>query len=147
FGPGFEFGAQGHARGPGEPTPHAQFRTVSPGFFAALGVPLLAGRDFTDDDRRGGELVVIVSQSLAQREFPSQDAVNQHLMWTDPVMKFIDVSTAPRRVIGVVPDIDDEHVVPGPILTVYHPFEQQAVWGGRLFVHTRQDPYALVPTV
>jgi hypothetical protein len=79
--------------------------------------------------------------------FPSQDAVNRHLRWTDPVMAFIEVSTAPRRVIGVVPDIDDEHLVPGPMLTVYHPFEQQVIWGGRLFVHARQDPYALVPGV
>jgi hypothetical protein len=108
---------------------------------------MLAGRDFTDADRRDSELVVIVSQSLAQRMFPSQDAVNRHLRWTDPVMAFIEVSTAPRRVVGVVPDIDDEHLVPGPMLTVYHPFEQQVVWGGRLFVHARQHPYALVPDV
>jgi hypothetical protein len=108
---------------------------------------MLAGRDFTDADRRDSELVVIVSQSLAQRMFPSQDAVNRHLRWTDPVMAFIEVSTAPRRVVGVVPDIDDEHLAPGPVLAVYHPFEQQVVWGGRLFVHARQDPYALVPAV
>jgi ABC-type antimicrobial peptide transport system permease subunit len=62
-------------------------------------------------------------------------------------MSFIEVSTAPRRVVGVVPDIDDEHLVPGSVLSVYHPFEQQVVWGGRLFVHARQDPYALVPSV
>jgi predicted permease len=147
FGPGFEFSGEGHVKHPGEQDPRANFRTVSPGFFAALGVPMLAGRDFTDADRRDSELVVIVSQSLAQRMFPSQDAVNRHLRWTDPVMSFIEVSTGPRRVIGVVPDIDDEHLVPGPMLTVYHPFEQQVVWGGRLFVHARQDPYALVPGV
>ena len=77
----------------GEEDPRARFRTVSPGFFAALGVPIIAGRDFNDADRRDAEKVVIVSQSLAQRMFPNQDAVNRHLMWTDPVMKFIDVST------------------------------------------------------
>src|SRR3990170_616044 len=147
FGPGFEFSGEGHVKAPGEQDPRANFRTVSPGFFAALGVPMLAGRDFTDADRRSSDLVVIISQSLAQRMFPSQDAVNRHMRWTDPVMEFIEVSTAPRRVIGVVPDIDDEHLVPGPMLTVYHPFEQQVVWGGRLFVHARQDPYALVPGV
>ena len=147
FGPGFEFRAEGHVRGPAEEDPRAHFRTVSPGFFAALGVPILAGRDFTEADRRGGEPVVIVSQSLAQRMFPSQDAVNRHMMWTDPVMEFIEVSTAPRRVVGVVADVDDEHVVPGPVLTVYHPFEQQVIWGGRLFVHAQTDPYALVPPV
>jgi predicted permease len=147
FGPGFDFSADGHVRAPGEEDPRAQLRTVSPGFFAALGVPIIAGRDFNDSDRRGGESVVIVSQSLAQRMFPGQDAVNRHIMWTDPVMKFIDISTAPRRIVGVAADIDDEHVVPGPALTVYHPFEQQEIWGGRLFVHAHTDPYALVTPI
>jgi putative ABC transport system permease protein len=146
FGPGFEFSADGHVRAPGEDNPRARFRTVSPGFFAALGVPILAGRDFTAADRRDGEQVVIVSQSVAQRMFPNQDAVNRHLMWTDPVMQFIDVSTKPRRIIGVAADIDDENVVAGPALSVYHPFEQE-IGGGRLFVHTRADPYALVTPI
>ncbi|MGB2887017.1 MAG: ADOP family duplicated permease [Candidatus Acidiferrales bacterium] len=146
FGPGFEFSADGHVRAPGEEDPRARFRTVSPGFFAALGVPIIAGRDFTDADRRGSEAVVIVSQSVAQRMFPNQDAVNHHMMWTDPVMKFIDVSTAPRRIVGVAADVDDENVVPGPALTVYHPLEQE-IGGGRLFVHARTDPYALVTPI
>ena len=146
FGPGFQFSADGHVRGPGEEDPRAQFRTVSPGFFAALGVPILAGRDFNDADRSNGESVVIVSQSLAQRMFPNQDAVNRHLMWTDPVMKFIDVSTAPRRIIGVAADLDDEHVVPGPTLAVYHPMDQ-GFGGGRLFVHAKGNPYALVTPI
>jgi putative ABC transport system permease protein len=146
FGPGFQFSADGHVRGPGEEDPRARFRRVSPGFFAALGIPVIAGRDFTDADRHGGEPVVIVSQSVAQRIFPNQDAVNHHMMWTDPVMKFIDVSTAPRRIVGVAADVDDENVAPGPALTVYHPLEQE-IGGGRLFVHTRADPYTLVPPI
>ncbi len=147
FGPGFQFSADGHVRASGEEDPRAQLRTISPGFFAALGVPILAGRDFDDSDRRGGESVVIISQSIAQRMFPGQDAVNRHVMWTDPVMKFVDISTAPRRIVGVVADLDDEHVVPGAALTVYHPFEQMEIWGGRLFVHTSANPYTLVTPV
>ena len=146
FGPGFEFSADGHVRAPGEENPRARFRTVSPGFFAALSVPLIAGRDFNDADRRYGERVVIVSQSVAQRMFPNQDAINRHVMWTDQVMKFIEVSPAPRRIVGVVADIDDENVVPGPALTVYHPLEQE-IGGGRLFVHASTNPYALVSPV
>jgi putative ABC transport system permease protein len=146
FGPGFQFSADGHVRAAGEEDPRARFRTVSPGFFAALGVPILAGRDFNEADKKGGEQVVIVSQSLAQRMFPNQDAVNRHMKWTDPVMKFIDVSPAPRRIVGVAADVDDENVVPGPALTVYHPFEQE-IGGGRIFVHARTDPYALVPPI
>src|ERR1017187_3551151 len=147
FGPGFQFSADGHQRSSGEEDPRAQFRSVSPGFFAALGVPLLAGRDFNDNDRMGSEMVVIVSQSLARRMFPNQDAVNRHLFWTDPIMNFIDISAKPRRIVGVAADLDDEHVVPGAALNVYHPFGQENTWGGRLFIHARTDPYALVTPV
>jgi predicted permease len=148
FGPGFSFSADGHLRAPGEEDPRGRFRTVSPGFFASLGVPIIAGRDFKDADRRGAELVVIVSQSVTQRMFPNQDAVNRHMTWTDPMMKFIDVSPAPRRIVGVAADVDDESVAPGPAMTVYHPFAQEQLWGGRrLFVHARGNPYTLVSPV
>jgi len=156
FGPGFQLSGEGHAKGAREEDPRAQFRVVSPSFFAALGVPLLSGRDFNDDDKRGGEPVVIISQSVAQRMFPGQDPVNHHLMWTDPVMKFIYVGTGPRRIVGVVADVDDEHIVPTAALTVYHPFGQVpdgeadkelSVFGGRLFVHTQMDPHGLVTPI
>jgi predicted permease len=141
-----QFSTEGRLRGPGEEDPRARFRTISPGFFATLGVPLLSGRDFTDTDRRGSEPVVIVSQSLAQRMFPNQDAVNRRLMWTDPVLKFIGISPEPRRIVGVVADVEDEHITPGPAITVYHPLGQAFV-GQRAFVHTRSDPYPLVSPV
>ena len=146
FGPGFQFSVEGYAKANGEEDPRARFRTISPGFFAALGVPIIAGRDFSEADRRDAEPVVIVSQSLARRMFPTSDALNRRLMWTDPVMKFVDISTSPRRIVGIVADVDDENVVPGPALSVYHPFEQE-IGGGRLFVHARTDPYSLVPPI
>jgi putative ABC transport system permease protein len=62
------------------------------------------------------------------------------------VMKFIGVSTAGRRIIGVAADLDDENIVPGPKLTVYHPLEQE-FGGGRLFVHAKVDPYTLVTPI
>ena len=156
FGPGLAFTGEGHVNGVHEEDPRAMFRVVSPSFFAALGVPIIAGRDFDDNDRRGGEPVVIVSQSLAQRMFPGQDPINRHVMWTDPVMSFIFVSKGPRRIVGVAADVDDEHIVPGAALTVYQPFGQipddaankeLPLFGGRLFVHTRMDPYALVTPI
>jgi putative ABC transport system permease protein len=156
FGPGLQFTGEGHVKGSHEEDPLAQFRAVSPGFFAALGVPMIEGRDFNDDDRRGGEPVVIISQSVAQRMFPGQDPLDRHVMWTDPVMDFISMSKGPRRIVGVAADVDDEHVIPGAALTIYHPFGQVpenlsnngvSIFGGRLFVHTRMDPYALVTPV
>jgi predicted permease len=147
FGPGFQFSADGHVNAPGEEDPRARFRTISPGFFTALGVPIIAGRDFTDADRNSAERVVIVSQTLAQRMFPNMDAINRHVWWTDPVIKFVDISPAPRRIVGISADVDDENIVPGPALTVFHPFAQGQLFAGRLFVHTRSDPYALVQPV
>ena len=146
FGPGFQFSVEGYAKANGEEDPRARFRTVSPGFFAALGVPLLTGRDFNLTDTKDSEPVVIVSQSVAKRMFATQDVVNRKLMWTDPIMKFIDVNNGPRRIIGIAADVDDENIVPGAALTVYQPFEQQ-LFGGRLFVHSKGDPYALVSPI
>ncbi len=151
-GPGLQFTGEGHIKGNHEEDPLAQLRVVSPGFFAALGVPLVAGRDFNENDRRGGEPVVILSKSAAQRMFPGQDPINRHIMWTDPVLQFIYISPGPRRVVGVVADVDDEHIEPGPVLTIYHPFGQVPddtskelpLFGGRLFVHTRSDPHSLI---
>ena len=71
---------------------------------------MLAGRDFTDEDRGGSEPVAIVSQSVAQRLFPNGDAVNRQMWWTDP---YFGSKPLPRRIVGVVADVDDENVVRG----------------------------------
>jgi putative ABC transport system permease protein len=142
FGPGMSFAVEGYTPADGEEHPRARLRNVTPGFFATLGVPLLAGRDFTDDDRGGSELVVVVSQTLAQRLFPNGEALNRRFWWTEEYFG----KPVPRRIIGVVADVDDENVVPGPALTVYHPFRQVS-FANRLFVHTAGDPYALVAPV
>ncbi len=168
LGPGFLFTVEGYTPADGEENPRGRMRMVAPGFFAVLGVPIVAGRDFTDDDRRGSEPVTIVSESVARRLFggatgterervevarrgagdpadPIKAAVNRHLTWTDPVFSIYG-KPVPTRIIGVVADVDDENVVPGPALTIYRAAWQIGV-AGRLFVRAAGDPYALVPEV
>jgi predicted permease len=142
----FAFAAQGAARKNGLDDWRAKFRTVSPGYFETLGLPILDGRDFRDTDKNGSERVVIVSQSLAHTLFPGENPLNRELRWTDGVMKFIGISTDPRRIVGVVPDLDDENIIPSPAMTVYQPADQEG-WEGRLFVRTDGDPYALTPAI
>jgi predicted permease len=152
-----QFSGDGHVHAAGVEDPRAQSRTISPGFFAALGVPIIAGRDFNaldDNNDNNKEPVVIVSQTLAQRMFPNQDAVNRHVYWTDPVLQFATGTDlekarmmAPRRIIGVTADIDDLHVVPEATATIYSPFDEGTLFGGRLFIHTGANPYALAPSV
>lgn len=152
YGIGMQFSGDGHVHGKDDP--RAGIRTVSPGFFTSLGVPILEGRDFNDLDRKESEPVVIVSADLAQRMFPGQDAVGRHVYWTDPVFEFIPGTKeeksrflSPHRIIGVVADIDDVHIVPEPIPTIYGTFADGALFGGHLFIHTSANPYALVTPV
>jgi putative ABC transport system permease protein len=140
--PQLQFTVEGYTPAEGEENPHARLRVVAPRFFDVLGVPILAGRDFSTGDIAGSEPVVIVSQSIAQRLFADGNAVNRTLWWTDPLFG----TPKPRRIVGVVADVDDENMVPGPALTIYHPVQQLGV-AGRLFVHAAGDPYALVPSV
>jgi predicted permease len=142
FGAGVPFGAEGHTPANGDATPHARVRIVTPGFFAALGVPILAGRDFSGADGSDGERVVIVSRSVARRLFSDGHAIGRRLWWTDPVFGRRDL----RRIVGVVADVDDERVVAAEAFTIYHPF-RQLPYGGRLFVQAAGDPYALVAPV
>jgi predicted permease len=140
------FNVEGGTRGAPGDDPRSEFRSISPGFFASLGIPLAAGRDFNADDIDGAERVAIVSQSVVDKLFSGREALNRHMMWTDGVLRFIGISGEQRRIVGIVPDIDDEHIVGKPTMTVYHPFEQE-IFGGRVFVHTRGDPYPLVPQI
>ena len=151
-GIGLQFSGDGHVHGKDDP--RAQWRTISPGFFAALGVPLLEGRDFNDLDGKNNEPVVIVSETLAQRMFPGQDPLNRHVYWTDPVLAFLPGSdaeksrfTSPHRIIGVVADLDDLHIVPKPNSTIYGTFADSPMFGGHLFIHTTANPYSLVTPV
>jgi putative ABC transport system permease protein len=136
------FTVEGYTPAEGEEKPRARLRFVAPRLFAVLGVPILAGRDFNDEDRPGSELVAIVSQSIAQRLFPNGDAVNRKLTWNNP----LSGKPLHHRIVGVVADVDDENVVRQPVMAFYIPVRQIG-FGGRLFVRAAGDPYALVPSV
>src|SRR5262249_46099820 len=91
----FQFEVEGYERADGEDNPTVRFRPVSPGFFAVLGVPILAGRDFTDADHQGTEPVAIVSQTMAQRLFPNGEALHPRPWFATPRQP------KPRRVRGL----------------------------------------------
>jgi putative ABC transport system permease protein len=151
-GVGLQFSGDGHAHGKDDPRP--QWRTISPGFFTALGIPIIAGRDFNALDDQNREPVVIVSATLAQRMFPGQDPINRHVYSTDPVLEFLPGTESekarfrsPHRIIGVTADVDDEHIVPAPTSTIYYTFADSPMFGGHLFIHTTANPYSLVTPV
>ena len=81
---GTRFRAEGEERGANNEDPRAKMRSVSPGYFAALGVPLKEGRDFTSEDRDGAERVVIVSETLAHQVFGGRDPHQSHAVLERP---------------------------------------------------------------
>ena len=142
-----QFAVEGRKGESGMDDLRARFRFVSPGYFATLGIPLLQGHDFTEADTNDSELVVVVSKTVAQRLFPGQDALNRHILWTDPLIKVAGISPKGRRIIGVLADVDDANILPQPNLTIYQPFAQGPVFGASLLVRAGKDPLALIPSI
>lgn len=73
------FEIEGRPRNPGDPGPHGDNRYVTPGYFTALGIPLLKGRYFTDDDRIGSQAVVVIDENLAREYWPNEDPIGKHM--------------------------------------------------------------------
>jgi predicted permease len=142
-----QFAVEGAGRENGNADLRARFRFITPGYSATLGIPILEGRDFNEADRAEAEPVVIVSKSVAKRLFPGQDAINRHILWTDPLIKYAGISAQPRRIVGVVADIDDANIIPQPNMTIYQPFAQSPTFLVRMLVRAKGDLHALAPAI
>ena len=142
-----QFAVEGRKSDSGSDDLRARFRFVSPGYFSTLGIPLIEGRDFTEADRKESELVVVVSKSVAQQLFPGQDALNRHVLWTDPLIKIAGISPHFRRIVGVLADVDDANILPQHNLTIYQPFAQGPLFGACLLVRSGKDPSGLIPSI
>ena len=120
--------------------PLATFRRVQPGHFTALGIPLIAGRDFTPRDG-SGEPVVIVSASLARRFWTVDEAIGRR----------IKVGPADQepwlRVVGVVGDVRNEALEAGFDLATYEPHAQRPGNGMFVLLRTDGDAAAFTSTV
>lgn len=73
------FQIEGHPTGHGDPGPHGDIRLVTPGYFTTLGIPLLRGRLFTDDDRQGSQEVAIIDDNLAREYWPGEDPIGKRI--------------------------------------------------------------------
>ena len=111
--------------------PHADFRTASPEYFRAAGIPVLAGRDFASTDRAGSERVVIINKALADLCFAGQEPLGKRIAWTSDVLQFTPISGAWRTVVGVVGNTQDGGLDVGPSAVLFAPFAQEwAIFGG-----------------
>jgi predicted permease len=106
-------------------------RSITPHYFAAMRIPLLAGRAFTDDDVAGYPPVAIVSRSFARRYFPGQDAVGKRFRNGDSVWSTI---------VGVAGDVRYFSLEAAPAMQVYTPLWQSSANSLSLVARTTRPP-------
>jgi predicted permease len=139
--------AEGRAAIAGHPQPEPSARSSTPGYFAALGIPLLAGRFFTEGDAAQAPLVAVVDRRLADSLWPNQDPLGRRLRLGPPDVPPELLAEHPwRTVVGVVGNVRDggPAVPPSSEGTVYFPLAQQAERNIYLAIRTeRGDPLAL----
>jgi predicted permease len=131
----------------GEPPPApgvsqaAWIRPVTDGYFEAVGLELLDGRDFTAGDDADADPVVIVNQALAERYFPRGDGVGRRLGFGDPERPNW------RRIIGVAGDVRHFGIRNGTRPAVYLPYRQVSFAAMSVALKAGGDVSALVSTV
>ncbi|MDQ3136529.1 MAG: ABC transporter permease [Gemmatimonadota bacterium] len=137
------FTAEGKVFEPGESPPLAEELLVTPGYFAALGIPLRQGRAFTDSDRGDAAPVAIINETMARQAFPRGDAVGRWVQLGEP-----DPESPKVTIVGVVPDVKYSGLDADPIPTVYVPYKQ-ATWWRTMYLVTRTtgDPLGVARLV
>lgn len=133
------FMVEGHVTSPDSAAPQTVQYSASPGLFATLRVPLLAGRDFTQADRADAPPVVVVDRALVSRYWNPSDAIGKRIRMTG--------DTAWRTIVGVVGSIRDEGVADAPRPHTYFPYAQYGGSRPTLVVRSEQDPAAVVSEV
>jgi putative ABC transport system permease protein len=140
------FSVEGYQPPPGKPGPWGDQRTVSPGFFTTLKVPLLKGRNFTDQDGRVGPQVAIVDDEMVKRYWPNTDPIGKRLTFNDPQR---DSVINWMTVVGVVGHTKHEGLDAENRVQLYHPYHRLGFTGTNLAfaVRTAGDPNRIVPAV
>lgn len=116
---------------------------ASPDYFRSLGIPLQSGRFFTDADRTGSGLVVIINEALARKYFPGQNPVGQRITFD----RTPDSTSVWRTIVGVVGDVRQRGLALEPQITAYESFGQQSNSYMTLLVKTRDGSAVSVAAV
>ena len=149
FGGSASFNIEGRVAPPGDPGPHGDVRGVSPRYFETMGIRLVRGRVFTDQDRRGGQAVAIIDENLAREYWPNQDALGQRLRnGNNAPWKTIVGIVRPVRHSQVVGEEASREGVEGSGKGVYYfPLYQENSPATFLIARTSGDPAALAGAI
>ena len=116
------------------------FDTVSPEFFSTMGTPLLRGRAFTEQDRADSMPVVIINQTMAERDWPREDPIGKHLLWGNKLGR-----TA--TVVGVVKNTGGIDDTDRPTAQIFLPFPQLPTRAMEIVVRTATGSMDVAPAI
>jgi predicted permease len=124
----------------GKETPEVYFCSVEPGYFHAMGIPLLAGRDFSEDDKADSTKVVVVNETFAKRFWPGENAVGKRVHSGNSTGNLVEIA-------GIVKDGKYFSLGETPHAFMYSPMEQSYSPSGSLIVRTTANPETMLSTI
>jgi putative ABC transport system permease protein len=125
----------------------AQVHMSSPGYFKAMGIPLLRGRLYTPaEDRLDAPPVIVVSETFARKYFPSEDPLGKHVTFGvthDTAEAGRGSATLQGRIVGIVGDVKQQDLATPTYPAAYAPFNMWAIEFFTVLVRTDADPRAV----
>lgn len=134
------FSIQGRPPAPPGEDKSTNYYAVTPGYFKAMGIPLLRGRLFTEQDNNTAPRVAIINETMARQYFPDED----------PIGKGISVTQGPERfreIVGIVGDVKQYGLAQPSPLQTYDPYLQMPFSGVTLVVRGENNPAALTGAI
>ena len=139
LGAGTAFAVDGRPAPPTERRPMGLLRSVTPGYFQTMGIPLVAGRVFTEADVKSAPPVILVNQTLARRFWPQGNPIGGRLV--------VDTDSRTAEIVGVVGDLKPDRIEGEDWPTIYDPYAQAPVTIMNLIVRTSRPPLSLASSV
>jgi predicted permease len=115
---------------------HARYHMATPGYFSAMGIPLLEGRFFTEGDKKDEPWALIINRAMAERYWPHEEVVGKRISFDDAPKKDSDWMT----VVGVVGDVKDQPNSPGAEPAFWWSEYQASESDMSIAIRTRSDP-------
>ncbi len=141
FGLKFPFEVEGRTDNTGDKL-DAFYSSINSGYFRTLGIPLVAGRDFNEQDNKEGAPVVIINETMARRFFPSGDAVGKRIK----IKHYMD-DIISHEIVGVARDAK-QMTLSDPVGSEMFVSDQQYPWLSTvLVVHTKTDAASMLPAI